>query len=410
MKKFNLIVLLFASLMIMISTSCKKDEVAEEEPDAIPKGGNVLWKYDTGVNETDIGIYSTAIDKDENIYFVAYFGLNDERIVSIDKNGAKRWETPSLDGEFYGKIMVQDGKVYYSTVLMSQIYCLDASTGTKLWDTHISGTSNIMSGYRLALTNTRLYSGLWNQGIYDVPFVAFDLNGDEVWRMNMPFKSYVTSVTAIGTDIYVNAPIIFKFRDNGNTGDTAWSYRLVGTENRSMELAVDHADNVYFVSAYNEKYYLNCISSSGQLVWEKYIFDDIDEEFCTPTIDAQGNIYVSSKGVYKFDKQGNQIWYTPRANMKNEYTFNSGPLLTDNYIYQSDNSGIYSFDNNGDYYWEGIDTTDTAPLPKFGFINIGASGNLYVNSNTYIYCFQGDQGKLNGPWPKLHGNSQNNGR
>ena len=330
------------------------------------------------------------------------------------------WEfTPpsSRSSEVYAPV-VADGYVYFTSEesegVPLTLYCLDASTGTQIWNytgsqfSFTVANGNIyVGGYIDEFTSAG--AGFTFKGVVSC-LNAY--NGAQLW--NYTYGTDFGSPVVVGGIVYVGGTdytestdtnVGFVYAFNASTGAEIWNYLgSVGISFDGNSLVVSD-ENVYAASAvysqeqnsYNSAVYA-FNAYSGKELWN----------YTTPgqfssLVNAGQNIYVSSN----FENTTGQSAQNPSGNV-----YQGGDLALDasngtriwDYPISSSvgspivaNGTVHVVAGNGNVY--ALDASDGRVIWKYATgLSTGSSllvnGYLYVGSSDGVYCFDAYDGAV----------------
>lgn len=164
------------------------------------------------------------IDPDGNIYFSA-----NGSVISLDKNGTERWNFPT-SGEYFSSpaFSVDYSKIFVG--VEDKVYCLEASTGNKVWEFTPIGMFGTFRATPAVDGNDNVYIG--TKADNNSVFYAIRADGSGLlWKNEIGADLY--SSPALGDDktVYVGSESsggsgIRLHALDVVTGNTKWSYSL----------------------------------------------------------------------------------------------------------------------------------------------------------------------------------------
>jgi len=269
----------------------------------------------------------------------------------------------TTDGIVDSSPAVVDGKVYVGS-WDNNTYCLDALTGSLIWNYTTGGHVAVSSP---AVADGKVYVGSYDCNVYclDASTGALIWNyrtGDEVW----------SSPTVAGNKVYVSSMDHKVYCLNASTGAHIWNY-TTGYPVISSPAVVD--GRVYVGSQDGNVYCLDALA--GVRIW-KYTTGGVVPS--SPAV-ADGKIYVGSwdGNVYCLNAlTGSLIWnYTARGPV------NSSPVVADGKVYVGSNDHkVYCLNAaTGSQIWNYTtgDWVYSSPVV--------ADGKVYVGSyDCNVYC------------------------
>lgn len=198
-------------------------------------------------------------------------------------------------------------------------------------------------------------------GSHDHFFYALGNGGRERWKRDLGDRIYSTAAIDGEGNVYVgsDADAVWSFRRNG---DQRWRVDVDGDADTGIALG---EDGVVFGAGQA----LWFVEFDGTVRWRNGLGGKI---FATPSIDAEGNIYVGCQDdhMYSFTPAGEQRWVY-RTNDDND----GSPMLDDegNIYFGSDDHHVYALNTRGEVKWSvDLDGMVRAPMA------LGRDGSLLV--------------------------------
>lgn len=216
-----------------------------------PDTANVLWTYQTDGAVPGI-MSSPAIVGDK-----VYIGANDNSVYCLDKStGTKIWSYQT-DGPVFSAPAVAGGKVYVGSTA-GTLYCVDAATGAFNWS-YASGGS-IWGGP--AVQNGKVFANSYGGAF------ALDANtGAWIWTSALGGNSHVTvadGMVFIGT--HTASPTLAALDEN--TGAVIWTYNHPGGGFVNCNGAAVAYGKVYFGVAMSPIGEVICLDeNTGASLW-----------------------------------------------------------------------------------------------------------------------------------------------
>jgi len=324
-----------------------------------PNTGNIHWTYKT----TDSVYYSSPAVASGQVFIGCEAGY----LYCIDVyNGSLIWDYST--GDSYMKDSspaVYDGNVYFTQQSNNVIICLDANTGSLVWEKPVEGRP----AKSLTIANGRIYFGANTDKIYC--WVA--ANGNFIWEYTT--GGNVNSIPAVNNNqVYVGSVDGYMYCLNADNGTEIWSFDTGNVVNSGPSVANGF---VYFGSYSN---YIYCLAEdTGTLVWS---YNADDRVSSSPAI-AYDKIYVTSSiTLYCFNStSGDFIWsYTPNIGIP------ASPAVADGKVYIGDcDYYFFCFNaNTGNIIWQkNLDWHFIVSSPAIydGMVIVGQSNNS-------VFCFR----------------------
>ncbi|MBE3121561.1 MAG: PQQ-like beta-propeller repeat protein [Thermoplasmata archaeon] len=346
--------------------------------------------------------------------------------------GFEKWKT-RLDDEYYirGSPAVADGRVYITTTEWftspyGHLFCLDASTGSILWNFTLNGYEAFSpavvngkvyaSGWILGensskicklfcldtetgievfnttlgigepvdaavLYNGRIYVSVWDDNAYETFLYCVNaLNGTLYWNKNLPGNYLLSSPVIYNGKIFVISNT-FDFQENVScyiecfdaiTGAPQWNRYIEGGANAWSTPAVAY-NRIYFTVSH-ELYdisWLYCLdAATGDLIWNKFLTQD-GVLYSSPAI-ADGKIYVNSMSYFQFHgylycldaTTGDNIWQYWLVD-----PIYSSPAIASGRLYLASRDYFYTFDDSA--------PSDNPPIVTITGPHYGVPGKEY---------------------------------
>jgi len=281
-----------------------------------------------------------------------------------------RYATP---GAVESSPTVVEGRVY-AVSDNGNVYCLDASTGVRIWNCTI-GPQSAQYVSSPAVDGGIVYVGSYTGMVYGLN--ASD--GVQVWNFTTADRVF-SSPAAVDGRIFIG---VYDGNGvyclNGSTGVKLWNYATGGQVWSSPAV---FEDRVYVGSIQDHGVYgLN--ASDGTGIWN---YTTGGAVWSSPAV-ADGKVYVGSNDnrTYCFDAlNGTVIWNYAAGNI-----IESSPAVVEGRVYVgSHDDNVYCLDGStGDLVWNYTTGGVVASSPAF------ASGNVYVGCyDNKIYCLDASTG------------------
>ena len=220
--------------------------------------GELLWKFNFGRN----GPFSDpVIGKDGSIYIAAF---GDKSIIyTINPDGTPRWklEEDTRNASVIGPVLGLDDTVYfvYDTPHTCTLYALNPSDGSLKWKYDIQKKPYTFAEYPVVDKDGTIYISTDQDCLY-----AISSNGALKWKVNITGYS---GPPTIGLD---------------------------GTLYLTHYLFTDHRIYLYAID-----------SKNGDVLWKRFIGDDLGEPRSKIYIGKENTVCVSSNDtIYAFNKDG----------------------------------------------------------------------------------------------------------
>ncbi len=377
-----------------------------------------LWHYNFGM-ENQGSKTIPAMDSDGNIYFAIQNSESDPiTIFAIDKTGNELWKQ-TFTGELTSQITWQENHLYFSGKTSdsgSTTWCLTDSDGETAW---VNSTQQ-KGGCVMAVSHDYIVTGALSGG-----YITGDEDTYELVIMNktgerlnsISIGNGVAAISIIGSTLYYitnhlsggGYDKIHLTKFNLTSGSVEWVQSSGNDEENwrvaSPDLVVDNNNRVYYVSQFGLNVTLHIINPDGS-VFKEIILKEVNDVTLTPSLDADGNIYIGAPGyLQKYTSAGDLVWSFE------DYNYTSASINVTYAPVLATGEMIY-------YGGEGLFAVKTSPemayivYPETGFTSpgyplINSNGDIVTVGNGYVNCIKGDGQQLqNSVWPKVY---QNNG-
>jgi len=220
-------------------------------------------------------------------------------------NGEELAFSPAVENE---KVYVSGWILGENSSKICKLYCLDASTGAELFNTTLGIGEPTDAA---SINNNRIYISVWDEKIYGTFLYCVNtLNGTINWKKNLPGNWAVSAPVIYNGKISVISSS-YDFQENLScyvecfdaiTGDPQWTKYIKGAANAWSTPAVAY-NRIYFTTFYDTwppyeisyKGWLYCLDiATGDLIWEKLLTEE--EVFVSSPAIADGKIYINSMG------------------------------------------------------------------------------------------------------------------
>ena len=326
-----------------------------------------------------------AMNAQEEEYFGGVYCLDAD-------TGTPLWDypmsAPNDPAVINGKVYVTDSDYYgYS----SSLYCLDAETGAYNWQEPIDGwvtSSTIVADEKIYLGCIDFYS-------YSGTLHCFDLNGSSLWTYPMPtyeFMLYTAPAVCEGRVYFYTIDIYSYYNGNlycldAETGQYLWSkpisslwYWWFGS---SSPVCADGKVFAVDFDLYSYFGQLKCFNAvTGSSLWSYPIgLSSSTPAFC------DNSVYITDMDLYSYNSwiyrinatSGTLIWKAPLPGYSYFFT-SASPVLADNMIYIVP-SDFYYYSSNDIYCLDaddgGIIWSYSLDYPTFSSPSI-ANGQVYI--------------------------------
>jgi outer membrane protein assembly factor BamB len=333
---------------------------------------------------------------------------------TISGSASKLWQFLSTYSEIISPIAL-NGNIYFlsgnSAAYPAVLYCLDATTGTKVWN-----YTGYLNGF--TVVGDKVYvGGAFTQGsILSLQGFISCLNaysGVQVW--NYSDGTTFTSPLANNEIVYaggfhytyssgVNVGFLYAF--NALTGEKLWSFAgSTSTRFDSNHLILEDTKLYALSAAYSEQdaswhssiYAFN--ANSGEALWNyttpgqfsSFAVSDQNLLISSNFVDTRNYLDAEKSGGFIYEggvlalnaQSGVRIWNYPISNSVGT------PFILNNIVYTVSGDGVvYAFNAlDGSVVWSYTSGTGLGSL-------LSANGYLYVGSSSGVYCFIADNGRV----------------
>jgi len=217
-------------------------------------------------------------------------------------------------------------------------YCLNALTGAQMWNfTFGMSDLTVFAPYGFAfspvVSGPKVYVGgsvAENSGYREVIFCLNALTGTELW--NFTYGSAFSSAPAVnGGYVYAVAQSGNVYALNAETGASVWNY----TTGSTIESAPTAADNMLYVSSGNIVTALD--GATGAAEWNYPTSSNVG-----PTVVNNGVVYFSSGNLLFAlnSASGAQMWNTSTPE---PIETDTSPSVANGTVYVTSNNTVYAF-------------------------------------------------------------------
>jgi len=322
-----------------------------------PSTNSTIWNYTAGWLLSSPSVYQGLV----------YFGGGQDVLALDAHTGLLKWSYKT-DTSVSSSPFVSEDRLYIGND-NGWIYCLNATTGTHIWDSWIGG--NIFACPTVAYG--RVYVGGLTSGGENF-YCLNATTGEWLWQIGLfTYIGIYSSAAVLDNRVYVATAEGSVYCLNTTTGDEIWSYaaNIGGASSPAI------ADGRLYIGG-DRVYCLN--ATNGVLIW-----NNTETMGCydsSPAI-AYGKIYIGSLidyNVYCLNATtGEHIW-----NYGTGYQISSSPAVADGKVY------VGSYDNK--FYCLNATTGECIWSYTTGFWIISSPaityGRVYVGSmDGKMYAF-----------------------
>jgi len=258
---------------------------------------------------------------------------------------------------------VVDGKVFVGSD-DGNIYALDASTGTKIWNTTL--TPDYVSGSP-AVANSRIFVWAIGPGWFHHVFALNETTGDKLWNFTMNYGStaLTTALTVSNGRVFVGPVDGNVYALNETTGAPIWSYPAEEIATGPASSAV--ASGVVFVGS-GDGNVLALNETTGEKMWNY----TTASWFSSPAV-SNGKVFVASDQVYALNAStGEKLWNFTTSSL-------SCPAVANGLVFVGslvDGKTYALNETTGELIWSSItgNITLSSPALADGKVFIGEGG------------------------------------
>jgi outer membrane protein assembly factor BamB len=335
----------------------------------MPANPELIWQFDTSGNH----VASTPIVVDGRLYV----GSDNGNIYCLNAStGTKLWVNIYVNDSVTSSLAIADSRVYFGSRNFN-VYCLDALNGSEIWTYHTGNgihSSPVLYGGNVyvASVDGNIYCLNAQTGEKEWSFVTLDRSGNYDIHTNLgPLACGISSPAIDDGLVFVGGTSLYCLR--ADSGTLVWSYPTLTPCSPTISNG-----KVYFLDYYGVAYCLN--EANGALVWsspgiERNKGDQNWEASESSPAVAYGEVFFGGFGVRCLNAStGAEVWTL------NQIT-SSSPAISDQRIYIGLNGTIQCLNaENGSLVWAGTtwDYTNTSPAI--------AEGTIYIGGNA-IYAY-----------------------
>jgi outer membrane protein assembly factor BamB len=308
--------------------------------------------------------------------------ISSTTVYALDETtGVEIWNSISFPNALTTTLTYYDGRIYVGSG-GGYMYCLNATTGAKLWEYQTEGSLSIES-------SPAIYNGK----------VYFGTNAGYMYSLNATTGLFISRYTApddIKTAPTIRGDLLYFGCDDGklyalNISQTLFSLKWTYTTSSPVHCTptVD-TEKVYFGSQSTDHSVFALNRTTGTLVWKYTLLNSwpIDN----PMVVVNGMVYVAPSygskiyALYANATPGTYSENAPEIKLWSQ-TFVGGyyptsPVVADNKIYVGASYILYALDvTDGTTLW----TYDFNPYyPEDPIV---ADGRLFVHTSPTTFCF-----------------------
>ncbi len=325
-----------------------------------PNTNNVVWQYNIGYTESSPAIV------DGKLYIGS--GAESEKVYCLNAStGSHIWNYSINWGAGMSSPAVIDGRVYIGSNDWN-VYCLDAENGSYIWSFFAGGSL----GTSPSVADGKVYIGCCDRGKL---YCLNAYTGDHLWNYSTEHPYFLYSSPAVWDGkVYIGSHEGKVYCLDAFTGDHIWNYTTGGAVFSSPALT---DGNVYIGSVDHDVYCLD--AATGDLQWI------CTTNSCLKTCPAvaYGYIYLGGDNegkVYCINAStGRHVWsYTT-----DDHIFTS-PAVADEKIYIVEYNGkLYCLDAyTGSHIWNfskgGISLWSSPAVADRRVYTCLGDGNVYA--------------------------------
>lgn len=364
-----------------------------------PDTNEILWK-ETISNE--ISTATPVICNDRLYIGTGWYYKTLEPPTIMDKS---MFEAPDFT-EIFNDIFTYNSEYYEG------VYCLDANTGTELWDYSLTAPNdpfvannqvyttdlNLLTynsslycldaengnlnwakpAGGLSLTPTtgadnKIFLGCLNYFTYECSLRCFNYNGNYMWTYPLPTNEiiYFSAPAYYDGKVYFISTDLFSYEEgklyclNADTGQYLWSQPMVtlaGYFGAPSPVCKDGKVFAVEFDYYDYYSYLKCFNANtGSLLWQYPLGFSLS--LGTPAV-AQNSVFVETTDIYSYSgflyrisTSGTLIWKKPMPDITFLY-YTSSPVCSANKIFYSSLDSYGNFSHlycmeivDGDLLW-----------------------------------------------------------
>ncbi len=290
---------------------------------------------------------------------------NTNHIIWNYTTGGEIWSSPAIAG----------GKVYVGSNDYN-VYCLNATTGTKIWN-YTTGDAITASP---AVVGGKVYIGS-----HDKKFYALNAsNGNLIWNVTLDSLVDWSSPAVVDGKIYIASVFGGVYALNATDGSIIWNN---GVSWYTSSPAV--YDGKVYIGGWDGKLYAHN-ATDGAILWS-FQTSPKGLAHSSPAVAANGIVYF---GCGLFDDDGKQVYALNATNGTQIWSYTTGdnvvssPAVVDGVVYIGSNDmNVYALNaSTGVKLWSYATGGWVYSSPAV------ADGKVYLGSNNHnVYCFRTPQ-------------------
>ena len=312
-----------------------------------------LWIYTTGSY-----VWSAPAIVGDRLYV----GSNDWNVYCLNAtNGSKIWSFHTGAGVGFSSPAVVGNRVYVGSD-NGVLYCLNAATGTLNWSNTTGGSIAFSSP---VVASGRVYTGSMDHSLY-----CFNaISGTKIWSNTTGEKITYCAPAVASNRVYVGSHDNKTYCFDAISGTRLWNYKTGGTIESSPTIAIGR---VYVGSNDHKLYCLN--STTGISLWN---FTTGGGVTCCPAF-SDGRIYIGSLDheIYCLNATtGARAW---NYSTGDAVAYSSPAVACGQVFVGSDDKQLYCLDAvTGKFLWNYSTTSAVFGSPSV------ANGRVCVGSNDH---------------------------
>jgi outer membrane protein assembly factor BamB len=320
-------------------------------------------------------------------FLIQFYGVtNSNASAPASTSITKLWSFRTT-GSVYGSPAIANGCVYASSSFIwgaiGNIYCLNASTGTQIWN-HTVGT--------YLYTGLTVANGIVYTNGLDVFFALNASTGAEVWNITGPIGLPVVANNRLyltGYGIYCLNPFtgarIWNYSTEGAVGQAVVIEGYVFANGRANKEYPSQGGVVYCLNAFNGEKIWNY--STPEMTGTPVTAGD-SAYVCAINVSVSNNPTDFDGAVYALEAStGAKIWSHSIGRFSSDNP-NFVPVVAGNIVYVSVGNKTFALDaSTGDERWT---FTSQYPVSSPLFLN----SYVYVTSDAIVYCLDASTGTV----------------
>jgi outer membrane protein assembly factor BamB len=321
----------------------------------------------------------------------------DGKVIVVDRTvikamdettGIMLWASETFPNVLGSGVACVDGKIYVGSN-GGYLYCVNASTGTKLWEYEATTTGSVQSSP--AVTDGTVYFGTTDNYLYALNASS----GLYKWRYTAPNAIY-SSPTVSGDLLFFGCDDyrVYALNISGALPALKWYYE---TSQRVRTTVAVEGDSIFFGTYSADHAVIALNKSTGDLIWTYTLANTWPIE--NPVAVADGVVYMipsvasADNKIYALYANAPAGSYTETDPAIRKWSktigysqYGAEPIVADGKVF-------FPHYEDGVYKVSALAVADSTTVWSYEFPSsypgspVIADGRLFIVRNKYVYCF-----------------------